>query len=129
MQSRQQLDRLYSQYLGALAMSPATPKKTSHLRNCDYFAINLSRRNSYNCTARSSVEVNTENERFNFVFFSCRKNRKNGNFTLLLRRRHGILLNCVPHVQHAYLSSLNQSNSWFMGLSLPLKSPILKIPI
>ena len=30
---------------------------------------------------------------------------------LFCRRRQGITLKCVPHVQHAYLSSFNQSNS------------------
>ena len=37
---------------------------------------------------------------------SC-QNRKCGNFTLLFcRGQHGIVLKCVPHVQHAYFSFL-----------------------
>ena len=34
----------------------------------------------------------------------------------------------VEHVQHDYFSSLNQSNNWFMALSLLLPSSFLKLP-
>ena len=51
--------------------------------------------------------------------------------TLLLfsRGRHGLVHKCVPHVQHACFSSLDQSNSQFVALSLPFPSSILKLPI
>ena len=40
------------------------------------------------------------------------KTAKCGNFTLLFwRGRHGIILKCVPHVQHAYFLPLDQLNS------------------
>ena len=35
----------------------------------------------------------------------------------------------VPHVQHDYFSSLNQSNNWFVALSLTLPSSNLKVPV
>ena len=34
------------------------------------------------------------------------------------RLRQSNVLNCVQHVQHDYLSSFNQSNHWFVALSL-----------
>ena len=34
----------------------------------------------------------------------------------------------VPHVQHDYFSSFNQSNHWFVSLALPLPSSFLKLP-
>ena len=41
------------------------------------------------------------------VCLSCHHNRKCDDFTLFCRGRDGIVLNCVPHVQHAYFSSFN----------------------
>ena len=35
----------------------------------------------------------------------------------------------VPHVRHDYFFSFNQSNHWFVVLSLPLPSSFLKLPI
>ena len=40
-----------------------------------------------------------------------------------------MLLKCVPHVQHDYFSSFNQSDHCFLVLSLPLPSSLLKLPI
>ena len=40
-----------------------------------------------------------------------------------------MLLKCVPHVQHDYFSSFNQSDHCFLVLSLPLLSSLLKLPI
>ena len=37
---------------------------------------------------------------------------------LFCRRSHGLVNECVPHVQHAYFSTLDQSNSYFVALSL-----------
>ena len=53
--------------------------------------------------------------------------RKCDNFTLLLRRgRHGLVHKSVPHVQHDYSSSLDQSNPSFVALSFPLPSSMLE---
>ena len=35
----------------------------------------------------------------------------------------------MPHVQHEYFSSLNQSNHCFLASSLPLPSSLRKLPI
>ena len=43
------------------------------------------------------------------ILCSSAPNRKCGNFKLLFcRGRHGIVVKCVPHVQHAYFSLFNQ---------------------
>ena len=58
-----------------------------------------------------------ENERFTVV---C--------FTLMFGTlSHRILLKCVPHVQHAYFSSFNQSDHRL--LVLPLPPSLLKFPV
>ena len=46
----------------------------------------------------------------------------------LRRLREKILLKCVPHGQHDYFSSFNQSDHLFLVLSLPLPSSLLKLP-
>ena len=52
-----------------------------------------------------------------------------GNFTLSFGRlRQTIVLKCVPHVQHDYFSSSNQSDHCFLALSLSLPSSLLKRP-
>ena len=43
------------------------------------------------------------------------------------RLRQRIVLKCVPHVQHDYFSSFNQSDHCFSALSLPLPSSFLKL--
>ena len=43
-----------------------------------------------------------------------------------LRRR--VVLKCVPHVQHDYFSSINQSDHCFVASSLMLPSSLLKLP-
>ena len=49
---------------------------------------------------------------FSVPLSSCNQNTKCGNFTVLFsRREHNFVLKCVPHVQHAYLSQLEQLNS------------------
>ena len=43
---------------------------------------------------------------------SCKQNNKRGNFKLLFSRgEHGFVLKSLPHVQHAYFSQLEESNS------------------
>ena len=44
------------------------------------------------------------------------------------RLRQRIELMCVPHVQHDYFSSFNQSDYCFLASSLPLPSSLLKLP-
>ena len=61
--------------------------------------------------------------------YCCRQNLKFGNFTLSSDRpRQRIVLKCVPHVQHDYFSSFNQSDHCFLASSLPLPSSLLKLP-
>ena len=43
--------------------------------------------------------------------------------------RQRIVLKCVPHVQHDYFSSFNQSDHCFLVSSLPLPPSLLKLPI
>ena len=70
-------------------------------------------------TVRSAVEVNIANERFTVVCSRCRENLKCGNFTLSFGRlRQGIVLKCVPHVQHDYFSLFNQSDHCFLALAI-----------
>ena len=48
-------------------------------------------------------------------------------FTLLFcRERNGHVHKSVPHVQHDYFSTLDQSNSLFMSLPFPFSSLMLK---
>ena len=55
------------------------------------------------------------------------KNLKFINVTLSFGRlRQRIVLKCVPHVQHDYFSSFNQSHR-FLALSLPLPSSLLEL--
>ena len=42
---------------------------------------------------------------------------------------HGLVHKCVLHMQHDYFSSLDQSNSSFVTLSLPFPSLMLKLLI
>ena len=50
--------------------------------------------------------------------------------TLLGRLRQKSVLKCVPHVQHDYFPSFNQSYHCFLAfMSLPLPSSFLKFPI
>ena len=49
---------------------------------------------------------------FSVALSSCKQNNKCGNFTLLFSRgAHGFVLKSLPHVQHAYFSQLEESNS------------------
>ena len=70
-----------------------------------------------------------KNGRFTVAGSRYRQNLTYENFTLLFGRvRKKIAPNSVPHVPHAqhdYFSSLNQSNHWFMALSMPLPSSFL----
>ena len=62
--------------------------------------------------------------------FTLSLNHKFGNFTLSFGRlRQRIVIKCVPHVQHDYFSSFNQSDHCFLVSSLPLPSSLRKLPI
>ena len=66
---------------------------------------------SYNWTVVRAVELDTENEGFTVVCSSCNQYGKCGSFMLLFcTGQYGLVRKCVPHVQHAYFSSLDQSN-------------------
>ena len=39
------------------------------------------------------------------------------------------MIKCIPHVQHEYFSSLNQSDHCFLASPLPLPSSLRKLPI
>ena len=59
-----------------------------------------------------------------------RQNLKYENFPSSFGRlRQNIAPKSVLHVQHDYFSSFNQSNHWFVVLSLTLPSSDLKLPI
>ena len=102
----------------ALAMTIATLRKTSledtHLRNRNYFKriyfVEIKRCWRWTLQ-RGCKERRSRKYRFTTVACSsCRQNRKCGIFTLLFwRERYRIVLKSVPHVQHDYFSSFNQS--------------------
>ena len=74
--------------------------------------------------------VKAKGERFTPVGSRCRQNLKYENFTSSFGRlRQNIATKSVPHVQHDCFSSFNQSNHWFVVLSLTLPSSNLKLPI
>jgi len=58
-----------------------------------------------------SLMLKLPNKRFTAAGFGCRPNLKYGNFTLSFGGlRQKIAPKSVPHVQHDYFSSFNQSN-------------------
>ena len=60
---------------------------------------------------RNGLQVKAENERFAAAVSRCRQNLKYENFTASLGRlRQNVAPKGVPHVQHDYFSSMNQSN-------------------
>jgi len=98
-------------------------KRHSKINICFLLAVYLVDKLLYRWTDRSAVELNLEDERFIVGCSWCRENLNFGNFTLSFGRlRHRIVLKCVPHVQHDYFSSFNQSDHCFLASSLPLPS-------
>ena len=78
----------------------------------------------------NGFHVKAKNERFNAASSRCRQNLKYENFTGPFGRpRQNMVPKSVPHVQHDYFSSFNQSNHWFVALWLALLSSNLKLPI
>ena len=77
----------------------------------------------------NGFHVKAKTERFTAASSRCRQNLKYENFTSSLGRlRQNNATKSVPHVQHDYFSSLNQSNHWFVALSFTLQSSNLKLP-
>ena len=73
--------------------------------------------------------IKAKTERFTAASSRCRQNLKYENFTSSFSRlRKNIASKSVPHVQHHYFSLFNQSNHWFVALSLTLLSSNLKLP-
>ena len=59
----------------------------------------------------NGFHVKAENEKFTSAGLRCRQNLEYENFTLSFGRlRQKITPKSVPHVQHDYFSSFNQSN-------------------
>ena len=78
----------------------------------------------------NGFHVKAKNERFTAASSRCLQNLKYENFMSSFGRlRHNIAAKSVPHVQHDYFSSFNQSNHWFVVFSLTLPSSNLKLPI
>ena len=65
----------------------------------------------------NGFHVKAKNERFTAASSRCRQNLKYENFTSSFGRlRQNIPPKSMPHVQHDYFSSFNQSNHWFVAL-------------
>ena len=72
--------------------------------------------------------VKAKNQRFTAARSRCRQNLKYENFTSSFGRlRQNIAPKSVPHVQHDYFSSFNQSNHRFVAFSLTLPSQIREL--
>ena len=70
---------------------------------------------------KNGFHVKAKSERFTGATPRCRQNLKYENFTSSFSRlRQNIAPKSVPHVQHDYFSSFDQSNHWFVALSLML---------
>ena len=76
----------------------------------------------------NDFHAKAKNERFTAAGSRCRLNLKNENFVSSFGRlRQKIVPKSVRHVQHDYFSSFNQSNHWYVALSL--LSSFLKLAI
>ena len=77
----------------------------------------------------NGFQVKAKNKRFTAASLRCRQSLKYENFTSSFGRlRQNNAPNIVPHVQHDYFSSFNQSNHWFVVVLLTLPSSNLKLP-
>ena len=77
----------------------------------------------------NGFRVKAKKERFTASSSRCRQNLKYENFpSSFVRLRQNIAPKSVPHVQHDYFSSFNQSNHWLVALALTLPSSDLKLP-
>ena len=83
----------------------------------------------FRLSGRNGFHVKAKSERFTAASSRCCQNLKYGNFAWSFGRlRQNIATKSVPHVQHDYFSSFNQSNHWFAALSLTLPSSNVKLP-
>ena len=79
--------------------------------------------------ATNGFRVKAKKERFTAARSRCRQNLKYENFSSSFGRlRQNTAPRCVLHVHHDYFFSFNQSNHWFVALSLTLPSSDLKLP-
>ena len=79
--------------------------------------------------ATNGFRVKAKKERFTAASSRCRQNLKYENFPSSFGRLpQNIAPKSVLHVHHDYFSSFNQSNHWFVALSLTLPSSDLKLP-
>ena len=77
----------------------------------------------------NGFHVKAKSERLTAASSRCRQNLKHENFTASFgRQRQTFVPKSVPHVQHDYFSPFNQSNHWFVTLSLTVPSSNLKLP-
>ena len=66
-----------------------------------------------------SSDVKAKNERFTAASSRCRRNLRYEDFKSCFGRvRKKIGSKSVPHVQYDYFSFFNQSNHWFVALTL-----------
>ena len=80
-------------------------------------------------TSGNVVEFNIENERLSGGVDVVVKTLSLEISRCRLRRLcQRILIKWVPHVQHDYFSSFNQSEHCFLALSLPFRSSLAKTP-
>ena len=80
--------------------------------------------------ATNGFRVKAKKERITAASSQCRQNLKYEKFPSSFGRlRQNIAPKSVLHMQHDYFSSFNQSNHWFVVLSLMLPSSDLKLPI
>ena len=87
------------------------------------------RRSYFRLLCTNGFHVKAKSERFSATSSRCRQNLKYENFTSSFGRlRQNIAAKSVPHVEHDCFSSFNQSNHWFVALSLTLPSSNLKLP-
>ena len=78
--------------------------------------------------ANGLVEAPFEVKLVTIVFSRCCQNLKFGNFTLSFGRlRQRVVLKSVPHVQHDYFSSFDQSDHCLLSSLLPLPSSLHKL--
>ena len=91
---------------------------------------------SFAYISTNGFHAKAKNERFTAASFRCRQNLKYEDFTSPFGRlrqtpfgrlRQNIAPKSVPHVQQDYFSSFNQSNHWFVPLSLTLPWSNLKL--
>ena len=81
------------------------------------------RRSALSLAWYECFQAKAKNEKFTAASSRCRQNLKYENFTSSFGRlSQKIAPNSVPHVEHDFFSSFNQSNHWFVALSFSFPS-------